>query len=208
MTVSIETSANHQVSDASDAELYAGFVGSGNVVLARPLELTLSNANTLQVGEGTLLQNGRHIRLKGETEFTIPTGIQAQKRSNIALIRTTIARDDSNMSTTVTSVPMVLSGEATATGTPTDPELITGNLLEGDTVADFPIARVITDGINALDPEPLYVVQPSAKDSWDSISRSFQLSRAYKSIIFQVYNNKLEIIMVAADGTSRAFQVS
>lgn len=171
MSVELQTGTECLVSDASDAELYAGIQGAGNYILRKPLELSMIDSNTLSVGAGTGLQNGRHIRFKGTTEFSIPSGVQAQKRSNIAVVRTTISRDESTMKTLTHSEPIVLSGEPVAEGDPGDPAWIEGDLLAGDTVADFPIARVVTDGINVGEPEPLFDVLQSAKDRWDSQSQ-------------------------------------
>lgn len=173
MTVELQTGNLNEVTSASDAELYAGMAGSDSYVIRGPLEAKMSDSNTLSVGPGNILQNGRHIRLKGETNFTIPSGVQAQKRSNIAIIRTTITRDDETMQTIEKSEEMVLSGEPTLDGNPEDPELITGDLLAGDTIADFPLYRVVTDGINALDPVPLYNVLQSAAELRDSISQEW-----------------------------------
>lgn len=170
MSIQLETGNQATVSSASDAELYARMITSENVVMAEPLTLSMSNANTLVVGSGNLLHNGRHVRLKGNTEFTIPSGVQGQKRANLAMIKTTITRDENTLDTVEKSEAIVLSGDPVTAGTPADPAYTQGNLLEGDTVAYFPIARVITDGINAQTPVPLFKVQKSAADAWDSIS--------------------------------------
>lgn len=179
MSVELQTGTECLVSDASDAELYAGIQGAGNYILRKPLELSMIDSNTLSVGAGTGLQNGRHIRFKGTTEFSIPSGVQAQKRSNIAVVRTTISRDESTMKTLTHSEPIVLSGEPVAEGDPVDPAWIEGDLLAGDAVADFPIARVVTDGINVGEPEPLFDVLQSAKDRWDSQSQWIDISDRY-----------------------------
>ena len=168
MSIELQTGTECLISDSSDAELYAAFEGDGNYILRKPLDLTMSSTNTLIIGPGTGLQNGRHIRFKGTTEVTIPSGVQAEKRSNIVVVRTTISRDEDTMETLTHSEAMVLTGKSTMDGEPTDPEWIEGNLLDGDTIADFPIARVVTDGINVREPEPLYNVLASAADFRDS----------------------------------------
>lgn len=170
MSIELQTGTECLISDSSDAELYAAFEGDGNYILRKPLDLTMSSTNTLIIGPGTGLQNGRHIRFKGTTEVTIPSGVQAEKRSNIVVVRTTISRDEDTMETLTHSEAMVLTGKSTMDGEPTDPEWIEGNLLDGDTIADFPIARVVTDGINVREPEPLYNVLASAADFRDSQS--------------------------------------
>lgn len=172
MSIELQTGNQVDVTSSSDAELYAGMFGEENYILRTPLELKMENPNTLSIGPGNALQNGRHIRLKGVTELTIPSGIQAQKRSHIAVIRTTITRDDETMVTVEKSEGIVLSGEPTMDGSPEDPQWIEGNLLKGDTIADFPIAKVVTDGINAGDPTPMYELMSSHVKAWDSLSRS------------------------------------
>ena len=174
MTVELQTGNMADVTSASDAELYAAMFGPGNYVLRNPLELKMEDANTLSVGPGNLSQNGRHIRLRGSTEFTIPSGIQAQKRSHLAVIRTTVTRDDDTMQTVEKSDCIVLSGEPTMDGNPEDPPIIEGNLLQGDTIADFKIARVVTDGINALEPVPLFETIPSREELCDSLSQTIK----------------------------------
>lgn len=175
MSIELQTGTECLISDSSDAELYAAFEGDGNYILRKPLDLTMSSTNTLIIGPGTGLQNGRHIRFKGTTEVTIPSGVQAEKRSNIVVVRTTISRDEDTMETLTHSEAMVLTGKSTMDGEPTDPEWIEGNLLDGDTIADFPIARVVTDGINVREPEPLYNVLASAADFRDSQSQRLSL---------------------------------
>jgi len=193
MSIELQKGTECLISDSSDAELYAAFEGDGNYILRKPLDLTMSSTNTLIIGPGTGLQNGRHIRFKGTTEVTIPSGVQAEKRSNIVVVRTTISRDEDTMETLTHSEAMVLTGKSTMDGEPTDPEWIEGNLLDGDTIADFPIARVVTDGINVREPEPLYNVLASAADFRDSQSR--------KPIIKTV---QLSTMTIAANSIGRA----
>lgn len=170
MSIELQTGTEVLVSDSSDAELYAAMWGDENYILKKPLELSMADPNTLVIGEGTGLQNGRHIRFKGSTELTIPSGIQAQKRSNVAVVRTTVTRDENTMETITHSEGLVLTGEPTLDGEPTDPEWIKGNLLAGDTIADMPIARVVTDGINVRDPEPMFETLVSEKEFRESQS--------------------------------------
>ena len=74
MSIELQTGNQVDVTSSSDAELYAGMFGDGNYVIREPLELKMEDANTLSIGTGNALQNGRHIRFKGSTEFTIPSG--------------------------------------------------------------------------------------------------------------------------------------
>lgn len=156
------------VSSAEDGARQAGTVGLGSYVLSTgsKLSATMEDANTLVVADGDAIMNGRHVSLPDPTSFTIPTGVQGQKVSNLAVLRYEKAADSVESVT-----PLVLTGEP-STGTPTDPTYSEGSILDGDSPVDFPLYRVVTDGINAGDPEPLFSVMMPMSDLWDSVSRS------------------------------------
>lgn len=143
---------NRHVSSADDGARQAGTVGTGMYVLGTGAKMsaTMEDANTLVVADGDAMINGRHVRIPDTLSFTIPTGVQGQKVSNIAVLRYSKAADS------VESVaPVVLTGEP-STGTPTDPALSEGSVLDGDSPVDMPLYRVVTDGINAGEPERLF----------------------------------------------------
>lgn len=169
MTIKLRTgNTDEPVTSAADGRLYASLAGLGSYVtsIGNKCAASLDGANTLNVQSGCILQNGRFIDLEGITSWTIPSGIQAKKRSNICVVRTTKEADGSEHSDAVT-----LTGDATADGTPVDPTYNDGSLLDGDTVVDFPLYRVVTDGINAQEPVPLFNILIPAKDAWDSLSQ-------------------------------------
>lgn len=151
---------NRHVSSAEDGARQAGTVGLGCYVLSTgsKLSATMEDANTLVVADGDVVMNGRHVSMPDPTSFTIPTGVQGQKVSNLAVLRYQVGSDSVESVT-----PLVLTGEP-STGTPTDPEHNEGSILDGDSPVDFPLYRVVTDGINAGDPEPLFdVLMPMAE---------------------------------------------
>lgn len=158
---------NRHVSSAEDGARQAGTLGLGCYALSTGSKLSASmeDANTLVVADGDVMMNGRHVSLPDPTSFTIPTGVQGQKVSNLAVLRYEVG------SSSVESVtPIVLTGEPSS-GTPTDPEYNDGSILDGDSPVDFPLYRVVTDSINAGDPEPLFDVLMPMADLWDSISK-------------------------------------
>lgn len=169
MTIEVQTSANGKpVTDVSDRKLYAGMIGRESYVfdIGSKCAASLSDANSLMVQDGSVLHNGAHTLLKGTTKFTIPSGLQEQRRSNIAVIRFSI---DSKGA--LGADPIVLSGDPTTGDNPVDPEWIQDNLLDGATVSDMPLYRVVTDGVNALPPEPLFKQIQSAAAFRDSQSQ-------------------------------------
>ena len=159
---------NRHVSSAEDGARQAGTLGLGCYALSTgsKLSATMEDANTLVVADGDAIMNGRHVSLPDPTSFTIPTGVQGRKVSNLAVLRYEKAADSVESVT-----PLVLTGEPSA-GTPTDPAHNEGSILDGDSPVDMPLYRVITDGINAEDPEPLFDVLAPMAELRGAISRT------------------------------------
>ena len=158
---------NRHVSSAEDGARQAGTLGLGCYALSTgsKLSATMEDANTLVVADGDVMMNGRHVSLPDPTSFTIPTGVQGQKVSNLAVLRYQKAADSVESVT-----PVVLTGEPSA-GKPTDPTYNEGSILDGDSPVDFPLYRVVTDGITPGDPVPLFDVLLPMADLWDSVSQ-------------------------------------
>ena len=86
--------------------------------------------------------------------------------SNLAVLRYQVGSDSVESVT-----PVVITGEPSAEA-PTDPAYNEGSILDGDSPVDMPLYRVVTDGINAGDPEPLFDVLMPMADLWDSVSQA------------------------------------
>lgn len=145
------------VSSSEDGARQAGTVGTGMYVLEtvdEPLKATLENANTVTVGPGDVLVNGRHVQLTGSTTFSIPVGTQGQRTSNLLVIRYEVDEDGTESATAIT-----LTGSP-STADPEDPELATGDILAGDSPVDMPLYRVVTTGIETAEPEALFQTIP------------------------------------------------
>lgn len=93
-------------------------------------DASIINNNTVRVLDGDLLMYGRYIRIDKSTheDLTITTGTAGKKR--IDLIVMTYEKDSDTG--TETAYLEVVKGQA-ATGTPTEPEIINGNILSGAT---------------------------------------------------------------------------
>ena len=182
---------NRHVSSAEDGARQAGTVGLGCYALSTgsKLSATMEDANTLVVADGDVVMNGRHVRLTETTSFTIPTGVQGQKVSNLAVLRYQVGSDSVESVT-----PLVLTGEP-STGEPIDPEHNEGSILDGDSPVDFPLYRVVTDGINAGDPEPLFDVLMPMADLWDSVS---QLAASRRGQLMDITYPKLQSLAPGA----------
>ena len=155
---------NRHVSSAEDGARQAGTLGLGCYALSTgsKLSATMEDANTLVVADGDVVMNGRHVSLPDATSFTIPTGVQGQKVSNVAVLRYQKAADSVESVT-----PMVITGEPSADA-PTDPAYNESSILDGDSPVDMPLYRVITDGVNAGDPESMFdILLPMAEMQGD-----------------------------------------
>lgn len=142
------------VSSTDDATLYAALVGPDDYVFDHGQRLagTMEDANTLVVADGDGLINGHHFIVDGTLSFTIPTGTQGMQVSNLACLRYT--KDAEGIQDVA---PVVLTGEPAAED-PQDPAYNEGDALDGMSTADFPLYRVVTTGISASEPEPLFEV--------------------------------------------------
>ena len=176
MAVSLVTGATGKpVTSAQDGLFYSTVVGKDKYVTSAGSKCaaTLQDANTLVVQDGLCLVNGRVVIYEGTTNFTIPSGTQGQKRAHLCGHRTTI-----DVSGNESTVPIVISGEPTSDGEPIDPEYNDGSLLDGATTVDHMLYRVITDGINALDPVALFTPIPTAEETRTSIAQIEKLNIA------------------------------
>ena len=145
------------VSSGEDGARQAGTVGTGMYALMtvdEPLKAVLENANTVTVGPGDVLINGRHVQLTGSTTFAVPVGAQGMRTSNLLVLRYELAEDETESVTAIT-----LTGEPSASD-PDDPELATGSVLDGDSPVDMPLYRVVTTGIESAQPVKLFETVP------------------------------------------------
>ena len=145
------------VSSSEDGARQAGTVGTGMYALEtvdEPLKATLENANTVTVGPGDVLINGRHVQLTGSTTFAVPVGTQGMQTSNLLVLRYELAEDETESVAAIT-----LTGEPAASD-PQDPELATGSVLDGDSPVDMPLYRVVTTGIESAQPVRLFETVP------------------------------------------------
>ena len=150
-------SGTAHVSSSEDGARQAGTVGTGMYALMtvdEPLKSVLENANTVTVGAGDVLINGRHVQLTGSTTYAVPVGEQGMQTSNLLVIRYSVADDGTEKAEAVT-----LTGDPAASD-PKDPELATGSILDGDSPVDMPLYRVITTGIETAQPVKLFETVP------------------------------------------------
>jgi hypothetical protein len=130
------------------------------------LEQTLETANKLVVDTGDLMIQGHHFTVVQSEEIALQSGVSGQKRNALVC-----ARYEKAEGTDVESASWIVKYGTATTGTPADPSVTTGNILDGvDSVHEEPIFRIEYDGITPGDPILLVPEFQSNAKFRDSIS--------------------------------------
>lgn len=123
-----------------------GIFGTGNSVLqvGKQFYAELTNANTVTIKDGEGVMQGVHFRIEpGTTEMVnIQNGTVGYKRIDLICARYT-----KNATTGVEAVNLVVIPGTPSATTPTAPTYTEGDILGGDTQADFPLWKVTLDGL-------------------------------------------------------------
>lgn len=123
-----------------------GIFGTGNSVLdvGNKFNATLTNANTVTIEDGEGVMQGVHFRIEpGTTEtVNIQNGTSGYQRTDLICARYT-----KNAVTGVEAVNLVVIAGTPSSSTPTEPSYTQGDILGGDTLAEFPLWKVTLDGL-------------------------------------------------------------
>lgn len=159
---------NH-VDSADMGEAFAGIVGKGRYILdtGKGMACTMSDSNTLTVGTGSMLMDGRIVRNETAATFKIANGTQGQYRHDLACLRYTLDRSNDSIES-VEQVVLQGTPATTADGAK-DPDYEAGDILAGDLTATVPIARVKLDNLTPTCEAMLGSVT-SLKSLGDSVS--------------------------------------
>lgn len=134
------------ISSNDDQGRNQGIFGTGSYVLnvGNKFEATLVDANTVQIQDGEGVIQGVHFRVLPGTVDSVSIENGTNGYNRIDLI---VARYTKDAVTGVESVNWaVITGTPTAS-TPTVPEYNEGDVLAGDTLAEFPIWQVNLNGL-------------------------------------------------------------
>ena len=166
---------NH-VDSADMGEAFAGIVGKGRYILdtGEGMACSMADSNTLTVGTGSMLMDGRIVRNETAATFKIANGTQGHYRHDLACLRYTIDRSNDSIESVK---QVVLQGTpATTASEAKDPKYEAGNILSGDLSATVPIARVKLDNLTPTCEAMLDSVT-SLKSLGDSVSRTIYGSK-------------------------------
>lgn len=131
------------------------------------LKPTLETANKLVVDTGDLMIQGHHFTVVQSEEIALQSGVSGQKRNALVCARYKKAEG-----TGVESASWVVKYGTSTTGTPTDPVVTSGNILDGvDSVHEEPIFRIEYDGITPGNPILLVPEFQSASEFRTSIAQ-------------------------------------
>lgn len=136
--------------------LLAALFGTGMCVLDRGkhLQATITTNNQIDIADGDIMMQGRHIRLDdGETvSLSIENGAQGVSRNDLICIRYT-----KDVSTGVEQCNLVVIKGTAAASDPADPAYTTGDIIGGQAaLADHPLYRVRISGLTIAAVEPLF----------------------------------------------------
>lgn len=137
---------NHVDSEDVGA-FYAGVVGKGRYALdvGENLAVTMSDANTVRIGTGLFVMDGRYVRVKDAESVKVANGAQAAYRKDLVVC--TYTRDPSNGNVEGVAVS-VLQGKAAAKESDAKvPTFEKGDILNGDLKATVAIAEVDLVGL-------------------------------------------------------------
>lgn len=154
------------------------------------LEPTLETANKLVVDTGDLMIQGHHFTVVQSEEIALQSGVSGQKRNALVC-----ARYEKAEGTGVESASWIVKYGTATTGTPADPSVTTGNILDGvDSVHDEPIFRIEYDGITPGDPILLVPEFQSNAKFRNSISQPIKTEQIEEGCTLYYYpDNTVEI---------------
>lgn len=143
----------HAHIDGDDiASLMTGIIGPDDCVLmtGEGLPARMETSNTLSLGTGDLLMQGRHVRFASSSTVTVESGTPGMKRNDLLVCRYMKASDG------VETASLVVIKGAPTSGSPQDPALEHGRIIEGATIADMPLYRIPLDGITVQTLQPVF----------------------------------------------------
>lgn len=121
--------------------------GTGNYIfkVGKELKATLTNATTVTLQDGDGIMQGVHFRIEpGMTEaVSISPGTTGYNRIDLICARYT-----KNVSTGVEDVSLVVIEGTPTTSTASQPTYTQGDILNGDTLAEFPFYKISLTGVN------------------------------------------------------------
>lgn len=144
--VTAHAGKNHVGSEDVGA-LYAGALGSGRFAfdVGEGLAVTMTDANTVRIGTGVFLMDGRQVRVKEAESVKVANGSQGAFRKDLVVY--TYRRDPSNGNVEEGAWSVLQGTAASKEVEAKAPDYVAGNILDGDLTATVAIAEVSLSGL-------------------------------------------------------------
>ncbi len=161
------------IRSADQGSFNAAFFGDGEFVMSSGSRFAgaIINNNTVRISDGDMLMQGRHIRIEPNTyeDLTISTGTAGTNRIDLIVMTY-----EKNAASGIESAKLeVVQGTATA-GTPSAPEIVSGNILNGDLKNQMPLYAVYVSGVALTKISTQFMVCPTYKDLAIYYAQHFQ----------------------------------
>ena len=129
--------------------------GADNYVFefSKNFEAVKLDDNHIQIKDGQGMMNGRHFEIEKDTteQVSIDSGAIGYIRFDLI-----VARYTKNQSGIENVELAVIKGQTRQGILPVDPDYNEGNILDGDTLVDFPLYRVVINDLEISGIEPLF----------------------------------------------------
>lgn len=172
--------------DSEDIGAYNAYTIGKDSYLLNGLDMSITNANTLHVGTGEVLFQGRHVRIKGNGEdVAIANGTTGYKRNDILCLKYQKFPQNSD----IESISLELVKGTPTTGTPADPAITTGSILNGDTVVYLKLARIVIIGLTPEAPVKLLSTVKTLAETNKSLADTAQTVAQIGASVDQLKND-------------------
>lgn len=167
--VTAHSGQNHVGSDDIGA-LYAGALGNGRFALdvGEGMAVSMTDANTLRIGTGGFLFDGRWVRVTDAEKVKIANGTQGAFRKDLVVYTYRRSPSSGNVETGEWAVIQGTAASTEAGAVP--PEVKQASILDGDLEVQCPVAEVDLSGLTPTARLLLSSVA-SLKSVGDSVSR-------------------------------------
>lgn len=161
------------IRSADQGSFNAAFFGDGEFVMSSGSRFAgaIINNNTVRISDGDMLMQGRHIRIEPNTyeDLTISTGTAGTNRIDLIVMTY-----EKNAASGIESAKLeVVQGTATS-GTPSAPEIVSGDILNGDLKNQMPLYAVYVSGVALTKISTQFMVCPTYKDLAIYYAQQFQ----------------------------------
>lgn len=167
--VTAHSGQNHVGSDDIGA-LYAGALGTGRFALdvGEGMAVSMTDANTLRIGTGGFIFDGRWVRVSAAEEVKIANGSQGAFRKDLVVY--TYRRDPSSGNVETGEWAVIQGTAASTEAGAAPPEVKQTSILDGDLEVQCPVAEVDLSGLTPT-ARLLLPSVASLKELRDSVSR-------------------------------------